>query len=261
VARSREELESLRSHVAAEHPGDLSWLGIQIFNAAGLPLDQLKDIAAYGHAQRFRLQYHPDESQADEAWISWLGRNALLDKRVTVMLGGELGAEEERQLASTRAMACVCPLSRRRSMLAAAGLERLRAAGLEVAVGLADHVRSNALEVLRSLPSGLPPVERLRLATAGGARSLGAPSGALEVGRPADFLTVNLYEPSLAGSSSEGLLAAVLEAAERRAIREVWIGARPRVNNGRHVQQGPIVGRFVELQQRLHAAAAGPGRD
>jgi hypothetical protein len=40
---------------------------------------------------------------------------------------------------------------------------------------------------------------------------------------------------------------------ERRAIREVWIGGRQLVVNGRHPHQGPIVGRFIESQRRLWA--------
>ena len=38
---------------------------------------------------------------------------------------------------------------------------------------------------------------------------------------------------------------------ERRAIRDVWVGARLRIGNGRHIAHGPIVGRFVETQRRI----------
>jgi hypothetical protein len=38
---------------------------------------------------------------------------------------------------------------------------------------------------------------------------------------------------------------------QRRAIRDVWIGGQPRIAGGRHANQGPIVGRFVDLQRRL----------
>ena len=54
-----------------------------------------------------------------------------------------------------------------------------------------------------------------------------------------------------------GALAAnLLFSLERRAIREVWIGGRQVVTNGRHAAHGPIVARFVELQRRLWG---GPG--
>jgi formimidoylglutamate deiminase len=75
------------------------------------------------------------------------------------------------------------------------------------------------------------------------------------VGRPADFFTVNIFDPSLAGVEPAALLGNVVFGLERRAIREVWVGARQLVSNGRHAAQGPIIGRFVDLQQRVRAGA------
>ena len=74
------------------------------------------------------------------------------------------------------------------------------------------------------------------------------------MGRPADFFTVNLQDPSIAGADAASLLANIVFALERRAIRDVWIGARQRIANGRHVGYGAIVGRFVDLQKRLWEA-------
>ena len=88
-------------------------------------------------------------------------------------------------------------------------------------------------------------------ATVTGARSLGATGGALEIGRPADFFTVNLYDPSIAGADAGTLLNNIVFSLERRAIRDVWVGARLRIANGRHPDHGAIVGRFSDSQQRL----------
>ena len=119
-----------------------------------------------------------------------------------------------------------------------------------------------ALRLAGSRRPGLaadPATALFHAATVTGARSLGSTGGALEVGRPADFFTVNLFDPALAGSDAGSLLAHVVLALERRAVREVWIGARQRLVNGRHALHGPIVGRFVEGQQRVWAGGeAGP---
>ena len=56
-------------------------------------------------------------------------------------------------------------------------------------------------------------------------------------------------------TDAETLLASIVFALERRAIRDVWIGARQRLSNGRHALHGPIVGRFVDGQRRLWASA------
>ena len=69
--------------------------------------------------------------------------------------------------------------------------------------------------------------------------------------QPADFFTVNLFDPSIAGSEPDALLANIVFSLERRAIRDVWVGARQRVANGRHPLHGPVVGRFVDAQRRL----------
>ncbi len=91
-------------------------------------------------------------------------------------------------------------------------------------------------------------------ATVTGARSLGATTGALEVGRPADFFTVNLFDPSIVGAEPDVLLNNIVFALERRAIRDVWVGARQRIANGRHALHGPIVGRFVDAQKKIWAS-------
>jgi formimidoylglutamate deiminase len=88
-------------------------------------------------------------------------------------------------------------------------------------------------------------------ATVAGARSLGAPGGAIEIGRPADFFTVDLYDPSLIGAAPENLLGAVVFASTPRAVREVWVGARQRVGRWRHSLQSAIIARFGEMQKRL----------
>jgi len=67
-------------------------------------------------------------------------------------------------------------------------------------------------------------------ATVNGARSTGAPGGALEVGRPADFFTVDLDDPSIAGASRDDLLPAIVFSLSRAAIHEVVVGGKPIVS-------------------------------
>jgi len=88
-------------------------------------------------------------------------------------------------------------------------------------------------------------------ATVNGARSIGAPGGALEPGRPADFFTVALDDPSIAGASSDDLVASIVFAASRAAVREVVVGGKPIVSEGQHLIQEEVVERFNDLQKRL----------
>jgi formimidoylglutamate deiminase len=88
-------------------------------------------------------------------------------------------------------------------------------------------------------------------ATAHGASSIGAHSGALEAGRAADFFTVDLDDPSIAGAGADDLLACVVFSLARAAVREVCVGGRLVVEDGRHREQEEIVARFTALQRKL----------
>jgi formimidoylglutamate deiminase len=88
-------------------------------------------------------------------------------------------------------------------------------------------------------------------ATINGARSVGGPGGALEAGKPADFFTVDLNDPAIAGASRDNLLASIVFSASRAAVREVVVGGKPIVSEGQHMIQEEVVERFNELQRRL----------
>src|SRR5262249_32429781 len=88
-------------------------------------------------------------------------------------------------------------------------------------------------------------------ATINGARSIGAPTGELVAGKPTDFFTVDLDDPSIAGASQDDLLASIVFASSRAAVREVIVGGKPIVSEGQHLIQEEVVERFNELQKRL----------
>ena len=88
-------------------------------------------------------------------------------------------------------------------------------------------------------------------ATVNGARSIGAPGGTLERGRPADFFTVALDDPAIAGASPDDLLASIVFSLSRAAVREVVVGGKPVVSEGQHLIQEEVVERFNELQKSL----------
>jgi formimidoylglutamate deiminase len=78
--------------------------------------------------------------------------------------------------------------------------------------------------------------------------SIGFDGGTLEPGAPADFFTVDLDDPSIAGSSPENLLANVVFSLSRTAVRDVVVGGKRIVADGRHAQQEEIVSEFRRLQ-------------
>ena len=145
--------------------------------------------------------------------------------------------------------------------------------GVSMALGTDSHAQIDLLEDARELEyhqrlqrmeravlAGTAPTEggaaalAARLfdcATINGAKSIGSPVGILETGRSADFFTVDLDDPSIAGASPDNLLASVVFSLSRAAVREVVVGGKQIVSEGRHQEQEKIVERFSKLQAKL----------
>ncbi|PAW69102.1 MAG: hypothetical protein B9S34_00220 [Opitutia bacterium Tous-C1TDCM] len=252
------ETELLRAAVERDYPADEAWLGLGVAAVDAVTPDELKALVTYARTQRFRLQVPlPADTAATfgagRTALAWLAEQGAVDKRFTAVVSGGLGEEDLKVLAAARAATAVCPGSLPAGTDLAA-IARLAAHGAGLALGTGGNRRCDLLGEARHLHEARPetaPAAWWQAATVTGARSLGATGGALEVGRPADFFTVNLFDPALAGGALATLPALLLANLERRAIRDVWIGGRQRINGGRHVNQGPIVGRFVDLQKRL----------
>jgi formimidoylglutamate deiminase len=254
------ETEALRVAVERDFPADEAWVGVAADSLATVPPDAFKVIAGYARTQRLRLHAHVASSAADvEACVAQHGRPpvallaelGMVDKRFTAVDARRLTEDEIRTLGAARAAVCLTPAASGNFAPVAA----LSAAGAGVAAGTDASSPANPLAVARD--AGIAEAAAgWHAATAAGARSLGATGGALEVGRPADFFTVSLSDPALAGVEPRALPAVMLAALDRRLIRDVWVGARQRISGGRHVAQGQIVGRFIGLQDRLRGAPA-----
>lgn len=265
--------EGLRSHIEKNHPGDEAWIGVSVPGLGALPLEYLKAVTAYAHAKRLRLHLALGTSAVEDAACrteygrtpgALLAEHGVLDKRFVAIHGVHLSGDDIRTLGTARVTVCACPLSAAHLGQGGVAGDALLAAGAGLALGTDGALQSNLLENARAIEfqlrthgartgawRGDATTLLWQAVTSAGARSLGATGGALEVGRPADFFTINLFDPVLVGTAPENLLAAVLFGLTPRAIREVWVGARQRVGQWRHPAQSVITSRFVELQQRL----------
>jgi formimidoylglutamate deiminase len=84
-----------------------------------------------------------------------------------------------------------------------------------------------------------------------GAESLRLAVGDLVEGANADFFTLDLSDPSIAGASSGAFLTNVLFSAERSAVCDVFVGGRPIVTGSSHPEQESIVPTFCRLQENF----------
>ncbi|MBV8674348.1 MAG: amidohydrolase family protein, partial [Acidobacteriaceae bacterium] len=100
--------------------------------------------------------------------------------------------------------------------------------------------------------SGCNLSQRLcQYATAGGAESLGFDGGLLAAGRPADFLAIDLEDPSIAGNSSAELLPIVVFGLNRRAIKDVVVAGRHIYQSGLHPLTEEIVMQYKEVHRKV----------
>jgi formimidoylglutamate deiminase len=264
------DTEALRGAVASlEKPG-MVWIGVAPHSLRAVPLDYLHDLVAYARAEQMPLHMHVSEQPADvEACLAeyqlrpveLLDQNHLLDPRFTAVHAIHITGEEISALGRSGAMVCACPTTERNLGDGTVPADQLSRAGVGISLGSDSNVQINLLEDARSLEYHLRmlKLERAVLtakylfscATEAGAASLSAPIGSLQPGRSADFFTLALDDPSLAGIDAESLLSGFVFSAERTAVRDVAVGGNLVIRDGGHPLGEEIVRKFARMQQEL----------
>jgi formimidoylglutamate deiminase len=173
-------------------------------------------------------------------------------------------------LADSGSSICACPTSERNLADGAVRADWLLARGANICLGSDSQIQIDLLEDARLLEYHLrmqqlervvldpaaPGRERLshalyETASKSGAKSLRQNVGELAVGKLADFVGIDLDDLSVAGASPETSLANVVFSLERTAIKEVYVGGRCVVADGRHPLQESITAEFRGVQEEL----------
>jgi formiminoglutamate deiminase len=151
-----------------------------------------------------------------------------------------------RVLGEAGATCCLCPTTERDLADGVAEAERLRSAGIELALGSDSHgvidlfEEARAVELDERLVRGRRGLSRapelLRAATEGGHASLGwTEAGRIEAGAIADLVTLRLDAPRLAGTRPATGVEAIVFAATAADVDRVLISGRELVRDGAHV--------------------------
>ena len=251
-----------------------SWVGVAPHSIRAVPLDYLLEIVRYARSKNLPVHMHVAEQPAEvEACIAEYGmppvemlhRHGILDERFTAVHAIHVNHQEIDKLGAAHSIVCACPTTERNLGDGICPADRLFGAGVRIALGSDSNVQINLLEDARELEYHLRlqrlervVIDRDRLAaqllasaTEGGAASLAAPGGKLEAGRPADFFTVDLNDPSIAGADAGTLAANIVFSLARTAVRDVYVGGQPVVREGRHELQNEIMRKFVDVQRTL----------
>jgi formimidoylglutamate deiminase len=271
VGRLRKDLAELHGQ---------AWVGVAPHSVRAVPLGYLKEVVRFGNEQRLPIHMHVAEQPAEvSACIEEYGRSpvallkteGLLNESFTGVHVIHITPKAARMLGQARAMVCACPTTERNLGDGIVPVDRLFLEEVRVSLGSDSQVQIDLLEDARELeyhlrlqkmervvlgggdrpgPSDLAS-KLLECATINGAQSISAPSGDLAPGLSADFFTVDLNNPSIAGACQDDLLSSIIFSGSRSAVRDVVVGGKRIVENGRHTAQDEIVHRFRELQQRL----------
>jgi formimidoylglutamate deiminase len=203
--------------------------------------------------------------------VALLATEGLLNERFTAVHAIHVTPKAISSLADARAFVCACPTTERNLGDGVVPADLYLENEVPIALGTDSQAQIDLLEDARELEYHLrlQKMERAVLSTDGdfsssaaanrlfeyatvnGARSLGSLGGTLDSGSPADFFTVDLNDPSIAGAGEEDLMAGIVFGLSKNAVRDVFVGGRQIVADGRHADQEEIIGRFVQLQRKL----------
>lgn len=271
--------EKLKDDLAQLFDPRVAWLGLAPHSIRAVPIDYLRELIRYGDREKLRVHMHVAEQPAENiACVEEHGRTVvallavenILSERFTCVHAVHIIADEAREIARASSIVCACPTTERNLGDGTVPADILIDHGVRIALGTDSQTQIDLLEDARQVEYNLrlarfernvlapdsPNVAALAMrlfdaATIHGATSIGAGSGLLQAGQPADFFTVDLDDPSIAGASPDDLLSNIVFSQARTAVRDVFVGGMPIVKDGKHAAQSEIVGNFAKVQQGL----------
>ena len=274
-----EYLKNLDALHAAVKSDPLATVGAAPHSVRACPADWIEPIAREAARRGFPLHLHVSEQPVEVAQSREehgltppraLQKLGALHENMTAVHAVHLDDDDVKALGDARATVCACPTTERNLGDGIVRADALLAAGARLCLGTDSEAQLDLLEDARQLELNLrlQKLERAVLdprqgevgglgarlygiASEGGMRSLGLPGGGLRAGEPADFLVVDLDDPSIAGAAEDDLASVATFALSRGAIREVHVAGRCIVHEGRTGLEGPVVTNFRAAMARL----------
>jgi formimidoylglutamate deiminase len=256
-------------------------VGIAPHSIRAVPLEDLRELIAWAQMKRLPVHMHVSEQMAENAAcqaeygstpITLLAKEGLLTRDITAVHAIHITDKEIRMMADAEAVICACPTTERNLGDGIFSADKAMRAGVRVALGSDSQAQIDLLEDARELDYHLrlshqeravldqideqPLASRLfNCATIHGAQSLGIGVGELVDDAYADFFTVDLDHPSIAGNSPEDLLSIVVFGCMPSAIRDVSVNGRLIIRDGKHELEEEIIARYKEVYRKVWANA------
>jgi formimidoylglutamate deiminase len=274
--RFAELLEGLAPRFAANP--DLR-LGLAPHSLRAVPDQALRDVVALADRIDPAAPIHihvAEQVKEVRDCLEWCGARpvhhlfdtAPVGPRWCVIHATHMNEAETAMLARSGAVAGLCPTTEANLGDGLFDLGGYLAAGGRFGIGSDSHVSISPIEELRWLEYGqrLDGLRRLVAASeeqphcgarlwrdglAGGAQALGRRIGRLEPGYRADLIRLDAAHPILAGRAGEILLDALVFSGNVNLVRDVMVGGRWLVRDGRHVRREEIAEGYRAAVKRL----------
>ena len=263
--------------VAATAGGDVI-VGVAPHSLRAVTPDELREVVAAapsGGPVHIHVAEQSREVEDCCAWsgqrpVEWLLSHAPVDARWCLVHATHMTAIEVQGLAATGAVAGLAPTTEADLGDGTFPGEEFIRAGGRFGIGSDSNTSIDPFAELRQLEWS----QRLRLrrrnvlaeggasvgsalwaaAARDGGRACGRATGAIATGLRADLVVLDADEPALTGLPVEQVLDAAIFGPCRRPVRDVLVGGRFVVREGRHPQEDAVLARFRHALARMMTA-------
>jgi formimidoylglutamate deiminase len=202
--------------------------------------------------------------------VALLSETVELNHRWCLIHATHLDDTERDAIAASGAVAGLCPITEGSLGDGIFDGVRYRAANGRYGVGSDSNIQIDAGAELRLLEysqrfrdrrralmaeaDASTGVALWRAAAAGGAQACGRALGALAPGLRADLVTLDYDDPAIIGKAGEAALDSAIFATNALPVRDVFVGGRRVVADGRHPARAAVKARFATVMRKLLAA-------
>ena len=224
-------------------------VGFGPHSAYDLPLELCREIAAAARDLDALLHIHVCETQDEgielesahegRSTVQLLAEHGILDGRVLAAHSVWLNDADIETYAQHEVSVAHCPVSNMKLGSGVARVRAMRSRGIEVGLATDGPASNDDLDLWQEIKfapllarvsaldaSAMSPQDALRMATVEGARAIGNfDVGSLEKGQRADFIRINLDDPTFVPvTCTDDLIAHLAWSGSGRHVTDVWVG-------------------------------------
>lgn len=201
--------------------------------------------------------------------IEWLYDHQAVDSRWTLIHATQMESHETEMVASSGAIAGLCPITEANLGDGIFDGVRYLGAGGTFAIGSDSDIRITLAEELRTLEYSQRLRDKgramlaeqgrsagrllLEEAARGGAISAGRDSGTITAGRWADLIALDGEATNLIGRTDDHIIDSWVFAGDDRMVSNVWSAGRHMVRDGQHIAREAITERYRNVMRQLVA--------